>query len=240
MWSPCLLVMTIFLVGCSTVIKRDGRCLASLTPEFLNAQEDLAAQERAWRSLTSQRNRSNASADHLLSLGNNEEKSSSVLPDPDRGSQLSQQTDQGTTVAYQKLMRARHHYQSLFDWYQRVYARLRTRLEEAHILAETFIVLLGGGPTIALYPIVRWNIRSVIWDGSNPDAETDPVTQYCTERLSRTAALAEARSTRPENIQEQTNTTEGAHKEGGGDISTGGEETSLTLGHNQSDLHPVQ
>jgi len=29
-------------------------------------------------------------------------------------------------------------------------------------------------------------------------------------------------------------------KKGGGDISTGGEETSLTLGHNQSNLHPFK
>ena len=71
---------------------------------------------------------------------------------------------------------------ALRDWRDRVYKRLLTRLEEDHILSQTFFTLLAG-PGIVLYPIVRWNVRSVLWDGGDPDADSDPITQYCTERL---------------------------------------------------------
>lgn len=194
MRSSCLLVMMLLLAGCTTAIKQDGRCLASLTPEFFNAQEELAVQERTWNSLTSHRNRSDVSATHLLFPSNDDRKSSPVLPE--MISQLPRQIDQDTEEAYRKLKEARLHYQSLFDWYEKVYGRLRMRLEEAQILSETFVILLGGGPAIALYPIVRWNIRSVIWDGADPDAESDPITRYCTERLSQMIASADPKETR--------------------------------------------
>ena len=71
---------------------------------------------------------------------------------------------------------------ALRDWRDRVYKRLLTRLEEDQILSQTLFTLLPG-PGIILYPIVRWNVRSVLWDGADPDADSDPITQYCTERL---------------------------------------------------------
>jgi hypothetical protein len=73
---------------------------------------------------------------------------------------------------------------ALRDWRDRVYKRKRllTRLEEDHILSQTFFTLLAG-PGIVFYPIIRWNVRSVLWDGADPDADSDPITQYYTERL---------------------------------------------------------
>ena len=77
---------------------------------------------------------------------------------------------------------ARLHYVGLREWQDRVYKRVLTRLEEHHILSQTFFVLLTG-PGIVFYPLIRWNVRSVLWDGTDPDADSDPVTQYCTQRL---------------------------------------------------------
>jgi hypothetical protein len=77
---------------------------------------------------------------------------------------------------------ARLRFVALRDWRDRVYKRLLTRLEEDQILSQTFLTLLAG-PGIVFYPIIRWNVRSVLWDGANPDADSDPITLYCTERL---------------------------------------------------------
>jgi len=77
---------------------------------------------------------------------------------------------------------ARLRFAAVRDWRDRVYKRLLTRLEEDHILTQTFFTLLAG-PGIVFYPVVRWNVRSVLWDGMDPDADSDPITQYCTERL---------------------------------------------------------
>jgi hypothetical protein len=67
-------------------------------------------------------------------------------------------------------------------WYGRVYDRFRTRLEEDQLLSETRAVLLTN-PAIIFYPIVRWNIRTVLWDGTDPDVDTDAVTRFCLARL---------------------------------------------------------
>ena len=77
---------------------------------------------------------------------------------------------------------ARLRFVALRDWRDRVYKRLLTRLEEDHILSQTFFTLLAS-PGIVFYPVVRWNVRSVLWDGTDPDADSDPITHYCTERL---------------------------------------------------------
>jgi hypothetical protein len=35
--------------------------------------------------------------------------------------------------------------------------------------------MLATSTAIVLYPLVRWNVRSVLWDGADPDADDDPV-----------------------------------------------------------------
>jgi hypothetical protein len=87
-------------------------------------------------------------------------------------------------TAYQQWRSARERLQPVLDWYDRVYRRLSNRIEEDQILTEAGLVLLAT-PAVIFYPIVRWNVRTVLWDGADPDAATDPVTAYCTERLAR-------------------------------------------------------
>jgi hypothetical protein len=36
---------------------------------------------------------------------------------------------------------------------------------------------------LVFYPIVRWNVRSVLWDDGDPDSLDDPVRRFCTGRL---------------------------------------------------------
>jgi hypothetical protein len=43
--------------------------------------------------------------------------------------------------------------------------------------------MLATSPGIVFYPLVRWNVRSVLWEGVDPDAEDDPVQIFCTARL---------------------------------------------------------
>lgn len=170
LWSQCgcLLVATMLLAGCATALKRDGQCLASLTPEYLAAQQELQDLQETWRGLI----RREATAAPIESR------------DPPR-SQL-EQTDSRLRLqaaeAYVRLVEARRRHQPTLDWYEKVYRRLVMRIEEDDLLTQVQTVLIPT-PGILFYPVIRWNIHSVMWDGENPDADTDAVTRFCTERL---------------------------------------------------------
>lgn len=85
--------------------------------------------------------------------------------------------------------RTRHH--QVLEWYPRVYERLATRLEEEQILSEVRWVLAGNPPSLIFYPIIRWNIHHGLWDGTDPDAGSDPVNQFCATQLAHDASSAE-------------------------------------------------
>lgn len=91
---------------------------------------------------------------------------------------------EAVTAAYQRWQSARRHLQPTLDWYDRVYRRVTSRIEEDQILTEAGMVLVAT-PALIFYPIVRWNVRTVLWDGTDPDSATDPVTMYCTDRLAQ-------------------------------------------------------
>jgi hypothetical protein len=42
-------LLLIFLVGCATGLRRDAHCLAGLTPDFLDAHEEVSDLDRSWR-----------------------------------------------------------------------------------------------------------------------------------------------------------------------------------------------
>lgn len=178
-----LLLLPVLLIGCATALKRDGRCLASLTPEYLKATETLTRLEADWHRAVDVRDRHlGLRATHeWLALG---KSLSSDQPD------ASIRTPSATTgpepdealAAYQRLREARERHLPTITWYDLVYRRLSTRIEEDQILTEAGLILLTS-PAIVFYPIVRWNLRSVLWDGGDPDAASDAVTRYCAERL---------------------------------------------------------
>jgi hypothetical protein len=60
---------------------------------------------------------------------------------------------------------------------------VQTRLEEDEMLYSTLGMLVSSPMMLVFYPIVRWNVRSVLWDEVDPDSLDDPVRRFCTGRL---------------------------------------------------------
>jgi hypothetical protein len=57
-------------------------------------------------------------------------------------------------------------------------------MEEDEMLNPVLGALVTS-TAIVFYPFIRWNVRSVLWDGVDPDAADDPVQVFCTTRLER-------------------------------------------------------
>lgn len=161
-----LLLAGVLSAGCATALKHEGRCLASLTPDYLKAQEELDRLEASWRASMLRR-------DAALN-GPSADPRREGLPD--------------ATAAYRRLAEAKASYRPMLDWYDKVYKRVRTRMDEEEILTEVGAVLITN-PGVIFYPVIRWNIHTVFWDGTDPDAETDPVTKFCSDRLARVASV---------------------------------------------------
>ncbi len=165
------------VTGCATALEREARCLASLTHEFLSAYHEIRRLEHEWRAEMQARQegwfRRNRSSPRFH-------------PVPIAGAWSPEWYEPPLTEreerAFAKLAEAKARYRDTMTWYGLVYERFRTRLEEDQLLSEIQTVLFTN-PAIIFYPIVRWNIRSVLWDGIDPDADTDPVTRFCRTRL---------------------------------------------------------
>lgn len=198
MRATCLIVLVLLAAGCATSLKREGQCLASLTPDFLQAQEELASLEASWRRAMARRDAELNRAQPRLTANSDRRReppfassSDAALLGPAQQAWTARQdvAGQHSREAYRKLIDARSRHQPLLGWYDKVYERVRTRMDEEEILSDVRLVLITG-PGVIFYPLIRWNIHSVFWDGTDPDAESDPVTHYCTERLSQVVALA--------------------------------------------------
>jgi hypothetical protein len=169
----CIVASLLLLTGCAAGLKREGQCLASLTPDYVNAREELESLEASWRAVLRRHNATlNAPAARLAST-------------------QTVGTDEAEN-AYRRLVEARSRLQPTLAWYDRVYARWRTRLDEEQILSDVRMVLIPSGGGVIFYPVISWNIHSVFWDGADPDADSDPITRYCTDRLAQTIASAES------------------------------------------------
>lgn len=167
-----LLIFAILLAGCATALDRERQCFDGLTTEYLTAQEELLELEAAWRTSSRQ--------------------ADTVADDAGRVD---------IRLAQQRLQEARTRLQPTLDWYERLYERLRLRSEEEELLAGTRLLLLTG-PAALFYPIVRWNLREVLWDGADPDADTDPVRRYCMDRLAGASAQVKVdANTEPESTR---------------------------------------
>ena len=187
-WGIVLVV--VWLGGCASAMKRDGQCLANLAPEFVNAHEELASLEASWRAALRRRDAELGSL--LPPFAAKPDYSVSPLDPLPRESGSAARQEQARRAegrAYADLMAAKVRHRPTLEWYGKVSERFRTRLDEEMILSEVRLVLMPG-PGLVFYPIVHWNVHSVIWDGADPDAESDPVTRYCTDRLSKLADSA--------------------------------------------------
>ena len=179
-WASCAIAFVVVLGGCATALKREGRCLESLTSDYLAAREELTDLEALWRASLLPLDPSGSAAHSSIPAQTGQPQSSTAAP-----------SGRASEDAYHRLAEARVRHQATLRWYDRVYERVRTRLEEEQILSDVRMVMMTG-PAVIFYPIVRWNIHSVFWDEADPDGETDPITRYCTDRLSQLPTLAEA------------------------------------------------
>ncbi len=174
------------LSGCSTALDREGRCLAGMIPEVLHAEEEVRSLEESWRRLSRVRQQERLSIQTTLASspayrflpvsvpGRNQSPPSEVSS--------SFASEQDELTAYNRLVEAKARRHDTFVRYDRVVQRFRTRVEEDEMLSQARSALMMW-PGIVLYPIVRWNVRSVLWDGIDPDVDTDPVTHFCAGRL---------------------------------------------------------
>lgn len=199
--TPLIGIVTLlFLTGCATALKRESQCLASMTPEIVQAKEELANLEASWHESLGRR-------DVVFSTGLRPFATGVLSPSQPRtalvgavSAALAVRTSESPKQeearlaarrAYERLAQAQVHYQPFLGMYDKVYQRVRTRTDEEEILSEARMVLLAGPASLVLYPIIRWNVRSVLWDGADPDAGTDPVTRFCAGRLVREAMASQ-------------------------------------------------
>jgi hypothetical protein len=148
------LTALLLCTGCAAGLERDARCLAALTPDFLEAHTELTRLRALGTALPS----------HIVRRehGDGEVR-----------------VDEASLRASQAELRLAHaRYHLTIDWYDRIYQRVQTRLEERQMLTEAFWTL-AIGPGLLFYPIVHWNVHTVIWDGADPDAESDPIRRFC-------------------------------------------------------------
>lgn len=158
-------MLGLLLTSCAGTPWLERQCFESLSAEYVAAQEELLELDTAGRAGGRDR--------------------------PASGNKAGVVEDQ---VPRQRIEEAQARRAAVLLWYERLYDRLRLRAEEEEMLAELRLLLFMG-PTALFYPVVRWNLHEVLWDGTDPDADSDPVIRYCTERLAGTAEQVHAEAT---------------------------------------------
>ena len=182
------------LVGCHSALKREGTCLATLIPEEMSALQRENALRDVWREAHNagytERLRHPPVKPWLAQIPIDDDPAAPttlILAHEANTQQLA--LEQRERDAYLQWLKARDEHAPLHQWYVRVSKRVDTRIEERRILSD---VVTGFFPSSALllYPLISWNLRTVLWDGADPDSETDPVTQFCRNRLASIPELS--------------------------------------------------
>lgn len=86
-------------------------------------------------------------------------------------------------VLYQRLIESRRRHRDDLNRYKDVARRVQTRLEEDDILYSVLGSFAASPEALLVYPLIRWNVRSVLWDEEDPDAGDDPIRRFCRMRL---------------------------------------------------------
>lgn len=189
MRAVLLTVLAGLLLGCMSMTRtREVHCLGTLMIDVVESEQEIESIKKDWRA------REYAGADHVsrswyppsefASLPNDSPGPVSVALMPGgTGSLGSNANFQDTEALYRKLMQARARHHDIQSWYTRVAHRVQTRFEEDNVLFAVLGTFVTAPASLLFYPIVRWNVRSVLWDGANPDADDDPIQQFCLRRL---------------------------------------------------------
>lgn len=184
-----LSLATCLLVSCvSSTRERETHCLGATMLDAWKAEDEFKSAERTWH--TAQQTRfehSLASRDSsLLSLLVSKDSPSSfaVTSAPlreDSPSEPLREIDEERAL-YRQVVVAQARQMETAEWYGRVARRVQTRIEEDEMLNPVLGALVTS-TAIVFYPFIRWNVRSVLWDGVDPDSADDPVQVFCTTRL---------------------------------------------------------
>lgn len=191
MWAILLTIAACLLMGCvSSTRAREAHCLGVMMSDVWQADDDVKSAERAWRSAQQARversmARRNSSVRSML-VNQVSPPSIAHASDPVREESASDRSPEldEERVLYRQVVAAHARQKDSAEWYGRVARRVQTRVEEDDMLYPVLGTLVTS-TAIVFYPIIRWNVRSVLWDGVDPDAADDPVQVFCATRLER-------------------------------------------------------
>lgn len=186
MRAVLLIILASFAVGCvSSTRTREVDCLGSLMLEVWTSQEKLDSLESDWRTAWRARSLMARQSSPLSSLAGNGGMTAVPLPAIPAEALTVAETNPRRVEddLYRRLIDQRAGYHQSVDWYRQVSRRVQTRLDEDEMLYSTMGALVAVPVMLVFYPIVRWNVRSVLWDDGDPDSLDDPVRRFCTGRL---------------------------------------------------------
>ena len=188
-----LTILACLLTSCiSATREREANCLAATMMDTWQTKEDLTSAEEGWRAAEKARfERSPASRESstlAVWVAHRDASSGIVEQVVSRGvgANVQPSQDDKERILYQRMVAARARHGEATKWNRLVTRRVQTRIEEDDMLYPV-LGMLATSTAIVLYPLVRWNVRSVLWDGIDPDAEDDPVQRFCIARLGEAA-----------------------------------------------------
>ena len=188
-----LIFLSFVLTSCmSATREREVRCLAAMMMDDWQTGRDVDSAEDTWRAAQKARQGPSPAGYESSTLSawfaNQDAASGIVKQMASRGGGASLYPLQADDerILYQRMVAARARYREASKWYGLVARRVQTRIEEDDMLYPV-LGMLATSTAIVLYPVVRWNVRSVLWEGIDPDAEDDPVRRFCIARLGEPA-----------------------------------------------------
>jgi hypothetical protein len=181
-----LTIVACLLASCvSAPREREAQCLAATMMDTWQAEHDLNTAEEAWRLAQQARFQRSSAHRDSSALSDWFASPSGIIEQVSvhGGAVNLVQTDSDEErTLYHRTSDAHARYGEKVKWYRLVARRVQTRIEEDEMLYP-LLGMLATPTAILVYPFVRWNVRSVLWDGVDPDAENDPVQIFCAARL---------------------------------------------------------
>ena len=193
MRAVVLTIAACLLASCMSAPRaREARCLGATMMDTWQAENELTYAESVWRAAQQARSDralppQDSSASSVF-IANGYPSAGTVaagaVQGDGAGNRLPELAEERTL--YQRVIAAQTRYRETAEWYSRVSQRVQTRIEEDDMLFPV-LGMLATSTAIVFYPLVRWNVRSVLWEGIDPDAEDDPVQVFCAARLGQDA-----------------------------------------------------
>lgn len=181
------ILLCCLLTGCvSATREREAHCVAATMMDLWQMEDELTSAEQAWRTAQYTRVEQSAAGPDFSALSARVAGWEAPPPVVEEASlrleRLRPASRGEADLLYGRIVAARGRHERAMKWHGLVTRRVQTRIEEDEMLYPV-LGMLATSMAIVLYPLVRWNVRSVLWEGIDPDAETDPVQRFCAARL---------------------------------------------------------